>query len=54
MQGVSWHYSYRNRGFAMPQIDLANVEVIRRLVDPEPFYSNTEGYGGSASATRPG
>ena len=31
----------------MPKIDLANVEVIRRLVYPEPFYRETEG-------TRPG
>ena len=30
----------------MPKIDLANVEVIRRLVYPEPFYSESEGYEG--------
>ena len=30
----------------MPKIDLANVEVIRRLVYPEPFYRETEGYDG--------
>ena len=30
----------------MPKIDLANVEVIRRLVYPEPFYRETEGYVG--------
>ena len=30
----------------MPKIDLANVEVIRRLVYPEPFYRETEGYEG--------
>ena len=30
----------------MQKIDLANVEVIRRLVYPEPFYSETEGYEG--------
>ena len=30
----------------MPKIDFANVEVIRRLVYPEPFYRETEGYEG--------
>ena len=30
----------------MPKIDLANVEVIHRLVYPEPFYRETEGYEG--------
>ena len=30
----------------MPKINLANVEVIRRLVYPEPFYRETEGYEG--------
>ena len=30
----------------MPKIDLANVEVIRRLVYPEPFYRETDGYQG--------
>ena len=30
----------------MRKIDLANVEVIRRLVYPEPFYRETEGYEG--------
>ena len=30
----------------MPKIDLANVEVIRRLVYPEPFYRETDGYEG--------
>ena len=39
----------------MPKIDLANVEVIRRLVYPDPFYRETEGYEkAGASATRPG
>ena len=28
----------------MPKIDLANVEEIRRLVYPEPFYRETKGY----------
>ena len=44
MQAGSWHHSYSNKGSAMPKIDLANVEVIRRLVYPEPFYRETEGY----------
>ena len=30
----------------MPKIDLVNVEVIRRLVYPEPFYSEIEEYEG--------
>ena len=30
----------------MTKIDLANVEVIRRLVYPKPFYRETEGYEG--------
>ena len=30
----------------MPKIDLAAVPVIRRLVYPEPFYAETEGYEG--------
>ena len=30
----------------MPKIDLANVELIRRLVYPEPFYHETKGYTG--------
>ena len=30
----------------MPKINLANVEVIRRLVYPEPFYRETQGYEG--------
>ena len=30
----------------MPRIDLANFEVIRRLVYPEPFYRETEGHEG--------
>ena len=28
----------------MPKIELANLEVIRRLIYPEPFYRETEGY----------
>ena len=57
MQAGSRHYIYRNRGAAMPKIDLANVEVIRRLVYPEPFYHETEGYegqrvGNAAGASR--
>ena len=46
MQAGSRHYSHRNKGSAMAKIDLANVEVIRRLVYPEPFCSETEGYEG--------
>jgi len=30
----------------MPKIDLSSVPVIRRLVYPEPFYSETEGWEG--------
>lgn len=30
----------------MPKIDLSSVPMIRRLVYPEPFYSETEGYEG--------
>ena len=30
----------------MPKVDLADVEVIRRLVYPESFYRETEGYEG--------
>lgn len=30
----------------MPKIDLSSVPVIRRLVYPEPFYAETEGYEG--------
>ena len=30
----------------MPKIDLSSVPVVRRLVYPEPFYSETEGYAG--------
>ena len=46
MQAGSQHYSHRKKGPAMPTIDLPNVEVIRRLVYPEPFYRETEGYNG--------
>ena len=46
MQAESRRCIYRNKGPAMPKIDLANVEVIRRLVYPEPFYRETEGYEG--------
>ena len=46
MHAGSRHYSHRNKGSAMPKIDLANVEVILRLVYPEPFYRETEGYEG--------
>ena len=34
MQAGGQHHSHRNKGSAMPKIDLANVEVIRRLVYP--------------------